>query len=46
MNPEKQNFPISEATPEEKVENLKRAIVEIGFKIEETAEGIRIFEVE
>lgn len=33
-----------EKTPEEKVEDLKEAIKEIGYNIEETEEGIRITE--
>ena len=32
------------ADPEEKVEHLKEAIKELGYKIEETEEGIRISE--
>ena len=31
-------------TPEEKVEDLKEAIKECGFEVEETDEGIRISE--
>lgn len=50
MKPKKENPILSKSTsnktPEEKVEKLKEAIMEIGFKIEETAEGIRIFEAE
>ncbi len=49
MKIQKENFvlpeDISTRTPEEKVESLKKAIVDIGFEIEETVEGIRIFEM-
>ena len=34
----------NDKTPEEKVEELKRAIRELGFKVEETEEGIKISE--
>lgn len=48
MNAPNENFILHKVahakTPEEKVESLKKAIMEIGFNIEETEEGIRIFE--
>ncbi|HEX7586341.1 MAG TPA: hypothetical protein VF390_01765 [Patescibacteria group bacterium] len=31
-------------SPEEKVEKLKKSIEELGFKVEETTEGIKISE--
>lgn len=33
-----------EPTPDEKVASLKKAIEELGFKVEETEEGIEITE--